>query len=165
MYYLSTIKTLIKKQCKKWLSSKRCHFVKKYFYGIKLLHAKVQCVFIGYKKYQDVSAKLWNKLHSPNMHCLCTIKNYKGQYRQQNSISRAAGYKNPVSLSKDIFSASNFFMRYHPLSTMCSCRKMAKLKTLSVCQKNIFSASNFFMHIYNISEEYWKRSNENSKRS
>ena len=25
---LSTNKTLIKKQCKKWLSSKRCHFVK-----------------------------------------------------------------------------------------------------------------------------------------
>ena len=27
MYYLSNNKTLIKKQCKKWLSSKRCHFV------------------------------------------------------------------------------------------------------------------------------------------
>ena len=32
MYYLSTNKILIKKQCKKCLSSKRCHFVKKYFY-------------------------------------------------------------------------------------------------------------------------------------
>ena len=43
MYCLSTNKTLIKKQCKKWLSSKCCHFVKQYFYGIKLLHANVQC--------------------------------------------------------------------------------------------------------------------------
>ena len=58
MYYLSTNKTLIKKQCKKWLSSKRCHFVKKYFYGIKLLHANVQCVYIVYTKYQDVSVKV-----------------------------------------------------------------------------------------------------------
>ena len=57
MYYLSTNKTLIKKQYKKWLSSKRCHFVKTYFYGIKLLHANVQCVYIVYTKYQDVSAK------------------------------------------------------------------------------------------------------------
>ena len=57
MYYLSTNKTLIKKQCKKWLSSKRCHFVKKYFYGITLLHANVQCVYIVYTKYQDVSIK------------------------------------------------------------------------------------------------------------
>ena len=48
MYYLSTNKTLIKKQCKKWLSSKCSHFVKKYFYGIKLLHANVQCVYIVY---------------------------------------------------------------------------------------------------------------------
>ena len=57
MYYMSTNKTLIEKQCKKWLSSKRCHFVKKYFYGIKLLHANVQCVDIVYTKYQDVSVK------------------------------------------------------------------------------------------------------------
>ena len=36
------------KVLKKWLSSKHCHFVKKYFYGIKLLHANcsvcVHCV-------------------------------------------------------------------------------------------------------------------------
>ena len=58
MHYLSTNKTLIKKQSvKKWLSSKRCHFVKKYFYGIKLLYANVQCVYIVYTKYQDVSVK------------------------------------------------------------------------------------------------------------
>ena len=57
MYYLSTNKTLIKKQCKKWLSSKHCHFVKKYFYVIKLLHADVQYVYIVYTKYQDTSVK------------------------------------------------------------------------------------------------------------
>ena len=58
MHYLSTNKTLIKKQSvKKWLSSKRCHFVKKYFYGIKLLHANVQCVYIVYAKYQMASVK------------------------------------------------------------------------------------------------------------
>ena len=36
---------------------KTCHFVKKYFYGIKLLRANVQCVYIVYTKYQDVSVK------------------------------------------------------------------------------------------------------------
>ena len=59
MHYVSTNKTLIKKQSEKkngWLSSKPCHFVKKYFYGIKLLHVNVQCVHIVYTKYQDVSA-------------------------------------------------------------------------------------------------------------
>ena len=58
MHYLSTNKTLIKKQSvKKWLSSKHCHFVKQYFYGIKLLHADVQCVYIVYAKYQMASVK------------------------------------------------------------------------------------------------------------
>ena len=53
----STNKALIKKQSvkKKWLSSKRCHFVKMYFNGIKLLHANVQCVYTVYTKYQNVS--------------------------------------------------------------------------------------------------------------
>ena len=39
----------------KWLSSKPYHFVKKYFYGIKRLHANVQCDHIVYTKHQDVS--------------------------------------------------------------------------------------------------------------
>ena len=65
MYYLSTNKTLIKKQCKKWLSSKRCHFVKKYFYSIKLLHANVQCVYIVCTKYQDVSVKAVEQVEFP----------------------------------------------------------------------------------------------------
>ena len=38
-------------------SSKRCHFVRKYFYCINHLHANVQCVHIVYTKYQDVSVK------------------------------------------------------------------------------------------------------------
>ena len=51
-------KPFIKKQSvKKWLSSKRCHFAKKYFYGIKLLHANVQCIYIVYAKYQMASVK------------------------------------------------------------------------------------------------------------
>ena len=78
MYYLSTNKTLIQKQCKKWLSSERCHFVKKYFYGIKLLHANVQCVYIVYTKYQDVSVKAVEQVEF-YMHHQCNIKNYKGQ--------------------------------------------------------------------------------------
>ena len=65
MYYLSTNKTLIKKQCIKWLSSKGCHFVKKYFYGIKLLRANVQCVYIVYTKYQDVSVKAVEQVEFP----------------------------------------------------------------------------------------------------
>ena len=52
MHYLRTNKTLIKKQSvKKWLGSKRSNFVKKNFYGIKLLHANVQCVYTVYAKY------------------------------------------------------------------------------------------------------------------
>ena len=65
MYYLSTNKTLTKKQCKKWLSSKGCHFVKKYFYGIKLLHANVQWVYIVYTKYQDVSVNAVEQVEFP----------------------------------------------------------------------------------------------------
>ena len=65
MYYLNTNKTIIKKQCKKWLNLKRCHFVKKYFYGIKLLHANVQCVYIVYTKYQDVSVKAVEQVEFP----------------------------------------------------------------------------------------------------
>ena len=61
--YLSTNKT--KKQCKKWLSSKRCHSVKKYFYVIKLLRANVQCVYIVYTKYQDVSVKVVEQVEFP----------------------------------------------------------------------------------------------------
>ena len=64
---------------KKWLSSKHCQFVKKYFYGVKLLHANVQCVYIVYAKYQMASVKapvgadfLAHVLSS-------TIQNYKGQ--------------------------------------------------------------------------------------
>ena len=65
VHVLSTKKTLIKKQCKKWLSSKCCHFVKKYFYGIKLLRANVQCVNIVYTKYQDVSVKAVEQVEFP----------------------------------------------------------------------------------------------------
>ena len=65
MHYLSTDKTLIKKQCKKWLSLKRCHFVKKHFNGIKLLRANVQCVYIVYTKYQDVSLKAVEQVEFP----------------------------------------------------------------------------------------------------
>ena len=65
MYYLSTNKTLIKKECKNWLSSKCCHFVKKYFYAIKLLRANVQCVYIVYTKYQDVSVKAVEQVEFP----------------------------------------------------------------------------------------------------
>ena len=39
---------------KKWLSSKGCHFVKKIFFGIKYLHANVQCLSIEYTKYYNV---------------------------------------------------------------------------------------------------------------
>ena len=69
MYYLSTNKPLIKKQCKKWLSSKRCHFVKTYFYGIKLLQANVQCVYIVNTKYQDVLGKSCGTSWTPR---ICT---------------------------------------------------------------------------------------------
>ena len=44
---------------------KRCHFVKKYFYGIKLLHANVKCVYTVYTKYQDVSVKAVEQVEFP----------------------------------------------------------------------------------------------------
>ena len=42
---------------KKWLNSQSCHFVKNKYFGIKLLHTNVQCVFIVKAKYPIVSAK------------------------------------------------------------------------------------------------------------
>ena len=44
---------------------KRCHFVKKYFYSIKLLQAIVQCVYIVCTKYQDVSVKAVEHVEFP----------------------------------------------------------------------------------------------------
>ena len=71
MHYVSTNKTIIKLQSVK-KSSKRCHFVKKYFYGIKLLHANVQCVYSVYTKYQNVSVKAVERVefpvYTPSMH-------------------------------------------------------------------------------------------------
>ena len=70
MHYLSTNKTFIKKESvKKWLSSKHCHFVKKYFYGIKLLHANVYCFYTLYAKYQMASVKALVQVDFP-MHVL-----------------------------------------------------------------------------------------------
>ena len=69
----------MKKQCKKWLSSKPCHFVKKYFYGIKLPHANVQCGYIVYTKYQDISVKAVEQVEFPVYALPINIKNYKGQ--------------------------------------------------------------------------------------
>ena len=78
MHYLSTNKSLIKKQSvKKLLSSKHCHFVKKYFYGIKLLHADVQYVYIVYAKYQMASVKAWVQVDFP-VHVLST--HYQNPY-------------------------------------------------------------------------------------
>ena len=45
------------KQQKKWRSSQSCHFVKNKFFGIKLLHANVDCVYIVMAKYQMTSVK------------------------------------------------------------------------------------------------------------
>ena len=53
------------KVLKNWLSSKHSHFVKKYFYGIKLLHANVQCVYIVYAKYQLASVKALAQVDFP----------------------------------------------------------------------------------------------------
>ena len=65
-----TNKTLIKKQSvKKMWSSKCCHFVRKYFYGFKLLHANVQRVYIVYAKYQMASVKVLVQVGFP-MHVL-----------------------------------------------------------------------------------------------
>ena len=70
MHYLSPNKTIRKKQIvQKWLSSKRCHFVKKYVYGITLFYANVQYVYIVYAKYQMASVKALLEVDFP-MHAL-----------------------------------------------------------------------------------------------
>ena len=91
MHNVSTNKTLIKKQCvkKKWLSSKRCHFVKKYFYGIKVLHANVQCVNIVYTKYQMASVKALVQVDFP-VHALTKAK-FKTQSFCQKVFLRHQG--------------------------------------------------------------------------
>ena len=45
-------------------------------------------------------------------------------------------------------------MPCQPLFTWHSHPKIAKLKTLLVCQKIFFSASDFFMHIFSMSVTY-----------
>ena len=44
---------------------KTLSFCHKKNYGIKLLHANVQCVYIVYTKYQDVSAKAVEQVEFP----------------------------------------------------------------------------------------------------
>ena len=66
---------LIKKQTvNKWLSSKRCQFVKKCFYSIK-----VQCVYIVYPKYQMASIKALVGVDFLAHVLSSIIQNYKGQ--------------------------------------------------------------------------------------
>ena len=141
-------------QLLEWLSSKPCQFIKKYFFSIKLLHAHLQHVC-------NISAKCWKDpmeaLRGDDFtKYALSITIYYGQLSENGYV------KNPVSLSKKYF----FSIKHHAhhqyvwnisakcwknpmkalrwvdftkdaLSTMCSCRKMAKLKAVSVCQ-NIF---------------------------
>ena len=66
MYYLSINKILIKKQCKKMAKFKMLSFCQEvYFYGYTLLYANVQCVYIVYTKYQDVSEKAVERVEFP----------------------------------------------------------------------------------------------------
>ena len=44
---------------------KMLSFVEKYFYGIKLLHANVQCVYIVYAKSQMASVKAMVQVDFP----------------------------------------------------------------------------------------------------
>ena len=67
------------KVSKKWLSSKHCQFDKKYFYGIKLLHVNVKCVYIVYAKNQMDSVKALVGVDFLPHVLSSTIQNYKGQ--------------------------------------------------------------------------------------
>ena len=44
---------------------KTLSFCQKVFYGIKLPHANVQCVYIVYTKYQDISVKAVEQVEFP----------------------------------------------------------------------------------------------------
>ena len=125
MHYLSTNKTLIKKQSvKKWLSSKHCHFVQKYFYGIKLLHVNVQCVYIVYAKYQMASEKLWHKLISPCMYYLSTNKTLiKKQCNKCLSSKRCHFYQ-------------KVFLWYETSSCTCQMCLHCVYKVSGCCSKN-----------------------------
>ena len=64
--HLSINKALIKKQCvQEWLNLKNLLFYQKVFYGIKLLHANVLCVYIVYAKYQMASVKALLRVDFP----------------------------------------------------------------------------------------------------
>ena len=65
-------------------SSQSYHFVKNYYFGIKLLHTNVQCVYIVWAKYQIVSAKAVVRVDFPtyalSMHKQNALRIiYKGQ--------------------------------------------------------------------------------------
>ena len=50
-------KPLLRNKVLKKMAKFKTLFVKKHFYGIKLLHANVECVYIVYAKYQMASVK------------------------------------------------------------------------------------------------------------
>ena len=58
---------------KKWLRSQSCHFVNNKFFGIKLLYANVECVYIMKAKYQTASVKALVQVDFP-VHALSTNK-------------------------------------------------------------------------------------------
>ena len=57
------IQSIRKLQLKLWY--KLPTLFQKVFYGIKLLHANVQCAYIVYTKYQDVSVKAVEHVEFP----------------------------------------------------------------------------------------------------
>ena len=132
-------------------SSKRYHFVKTYFYGIKLLHANVQCVYNSvysrYAKYQMASVKALYKLFSR----ACTI--YRKPLIKKQNEKKWRSSKCCNFVIKSIFMASNFFMQMFNVSILCtqSIRMMVDACVLEVLfyafEVVKYVTSFFFMNI------------------
>ena len=95
---------LLRAVVRKWLSCKPCQFVQKYFFSIKFLHAYFPYVY-------NISTQCWKdplkaELISQSMH-------YQSLFTRCSWKEKGVVKK---SLSKNIFSASNFFMHIFNMS-------------------------------------------------
>ena len=109
-------KALLGKYC---LCSHSCHFVKKYFFWTKLLHAYVQCVYIVEAKNQIVPSKavvgVDRPMKAPSMHIQ---KPYKGKLSKFSQLSFC---------QKIFFSEPNSFMFMHMFNVFTLYRQSIKL--------------------------------------
>ena len=91
----------------KWLS----YLTKKIFFGMTLLHAHAQYIYIVNAKYQEPSVKALVQVDFPVYAQAKSL--FKSKQEKNGSFQKA------VILSKNIFLASNFFMQMFNGSILC----------------------------------------------